>query len=176
MLSTTYWIEQRSDVSGRTFAAEAFRSGICPAMTTWEINKPTARFHYFRQTHRLFLKRITCINICRSRHRLQSSSRALYLFVLANQSRHSTMPLPVPLSSQEKFTNASTLPIPVSETSPSSNSAVSQAAASATSATNGAAEGGSSAAQHTKSEVEKAADKLYEERMEDEYAKREGGA
>lgn len=42
---------------------------------------------------------------------------------------------------------------------------------------------GSSAAAETKagvaqtaSEVEKAADKLYRERMEDEYAKREGGA
>ena len=35
---------------------------------------------------------------------------------------------------------------------------------------------GSSAAQETKSEVEQAADKLYEERMEEEYAKREGGA
>lgn len=42
---------------------------------------------------------------------------------------------------------------------------------------------GSSAAQETKagvgqaaSEVEKAANKLYEERMGDEYAKREGGA
>ncbi|KAK3061050.1 hypothetical protein LTS18_007131, partial [Coniosporium uncinatum] len=30
--------------------------------------------------------------------------------------------------------------------------------------------------QKTKSEAEKAADKLYEERIEDEYAKREGGA
>ena len=39
-----------------------------------------------------------------------------------------------------------------------------------------AAANGSSAAQETKSEVEKAADKLYEERIEDEYAKREGGA
>lgn len=38
------------------------------------------------------------------------------------------------------------------------------------------ASAGSSAAQNTKSEVEKAADKLYEERIEDEYAKREGGA
>lgn len=85
------------------------------------------------------------------------------------------MPLPV-LTSQEKPTNASTLPNPISETSASSNSAVSQAAASATSATNGAAENGSSAAQHTKSEVEMAANKLYEERMEEEYAKREGGA
>lgn len=35
---------------------------------------------------------------------------------------------------------------------------------------------GSSAAQQTKSEVEQAADKLYEERIEEEYAKREGGA
>jgi len=86
------------------------------------------------------------------------------------------MPVPVPNTSPEKPTNASTLPAPISETSPSSNSAVSQATASATSATNGAAENGSSAARHTKSEVEMAADKLYEERMEDEYAKREGGA
>lgn len=86
------------------------------------------------------------------------------------------MPLPVPNTSQEKPTNASTLPAPISETAPSSNSAVSQATASATFATNGAAENGSSAAQHTRSEVEMAADKLYEERMEDEYAKREGGA
>ncbi len=45
------------------------------------------------------------------------------------------------------------------------------------------AKNGSSAAAETKagvaqtaSEVEKAANKLYEERMEDEYAKREGGA
>ncbi|MCJ1314118.1 hypothetical protein MMC25_007798 [Agyrium rufum] len=42
--------------------------------------------------------------------------------------------------------------------------------------TDAGASNGNSAAGHTKSEVEKAADKLYEERMEDEYAKREGGA
>ncbi|KAI9835654.1 MAG: hypothetical protein M1837_003681 [Sclerophora amabilis] len=35
---------------------------------------------------------------------------------------------------------------------------------------------GSSAAQKTKSQVEEAAERVYEERMEDEYAKREGGA
>ena len=52
-------------------------------------------------------------------------------------------------------------------------SAVSQAASSVTDA---GASKGSSAAQQTKSEVEKAADKLYEENMELEYAKREGGA
>lgn len=46
----------------------------------------------------------------------------------------------------------------------------------------GASSGSSAAAQtkagvaQTASEVEKAANKLYEERMEDEYAKREGGA
>ncbi|MCJ1318745.1 hypothetical protein MMC15_004075 [Xylographa vitiligo] len=51
--------------------------------------------------------------------------------------------------------------------------AVQRAAASVPDA--GAASG-SSAAQETKSEVEMAADKLYEERMEEEYAKREGGA
>ena len=35
---------------------------------------------------------------------------------------------------------------------------------------------GSGAAARTKTEAEIAADKLYEERMEEEYAKREGGA
>jgi hypothetical protein len=35
---------------------------------------------------------------------------------------------------------------------------------------------GSGGARQSKSEAEIAADKLYEERMEDEYAKREGGA
>ncbi|KAI9827521.1 MAG: hypothetical protein M1832_004871 [Thelocarpon impressellum] len=35
---------------------------------------------------------------------------------------------------------------------------------------------GSSAAPRAQSQVERAAEKLYEERMEDEYAKREGGA
>ena len=46
----------------------------------------------------------------------------------------------------------------------------------------GASQGSSAAAQtkagvaQSASEVEKAANKLYEERMEDEYAKREGGA
>ena len=38
------------------------------------------------------------------------------------------------------------------------------------------AESGSSAAASVKSQAEKAADRLYEERIEDEYAKREGGA
>lgn len=35
---------------------------------------------------------------------------------------------------------------------------------------------GSGATQQTQSQVEEAAAKLYEERIEDEYAKREGGA
>ena len=46
----------------------------------------------------------------------------------------------------------------------------------------GASQGSSAAAEtkagvaQTASEVEKAANKLYEERIEDEYARREGGA
>ncbi|KAI9804244.1 MAG: hypothetical protein M1833_007051 [Piccolia ochrophora] len=40
----------------------------------------------------------------------------------------------------------------------------------------GANQGTRQRREEDKSEVEKAAEKLYEERMEDEYAKREGGA
>ncbi|MCJ1435033.1 hypothetical protein MMC27_004403 [Xylographa pallens] len=59
------------------------------------------------------------------------------------------------------------------EAAEEAKSAVQRASASVPDA---GASSGSSAAQHTKSEVEQAADKLYEERMEEEYAKREGGA
>lgn len=67
---------------------------------------------------------------------------------------------------------------PLSEDSPELKSAVSQKSSSFTAVAGqaaGAASGGS-ATEDTKSNVEKAADKLYEERIEDEYAKREGGA
>ena len=72
--------------------------------------------------------------------------------------------MPLPMTTPEKSS---------AQTSVDPSSAVSQAAASVSDA---GASSGSSAAEHTKSEVEQAADKLYEERMEDEYAKREGGA
>ncbi|KAI4135446.1 MAG: hypothetical protein LQ347_000665 [Umbilicaria vellea] len=74
------------------------------------------------------------------------------------------MPLPMP-SSTESPSN--------SETAVKPNSAVNQAASSAS---HTAASPAAPSAQQAKSEAEKAADKLYEERMEDEYAKREGGA
>ncbi|MCJ1338188.1 hypothetical protein MMC09_003473 [Bachmanniomyces sp. S44760] len=72
------------------------------------------------------------------------------------------MPLPIPTTEKPK-----------EDSTVDPQSAVGKAAGSVTDA---GASSGSSAAQQTKSEVEKAADKLYEERMEDEYAKREGGA
>ena len=56
------------------------------------------------------------------------------------------------------------------------NAESTEARQTASNAMDAGASQGSSAAEHTKSEVEKAADKLYEERMEEEYAKREGGA
>ena len=84
------------------------------------------------------------------------------------------MPLPMTETiSSEKPSNSGILPATTNETSTEPKSGVSEASSSVTDA---GASSGSSAAQHTKSEVEEAADKLYEERMEDEYAKREGGA
>ena len=74
------------------------------------------------------------------------------------------MPLPMPSSTESPSK---------SETAVDSTSAVNQAASSASHTDSSPA---TSSAQHAKSEAEKAADKLYEERMEDEYAKREGGA
>lgn len=74
------------------------------------------------------------------------------------------MPLPMP-SSSESPSN--------SETAVNSKSAVNQAASSASHTETSPA---NPSTQQAKSEAEKAADKLYEERMEDEYAKREGGA
>lgn len=82
------------------------------------------------------------------------------------------MPLVIPTLS-ENPTNSSSLPagiVPPTSTTETA-SAVSQAA--------GADKDGSVAGEKQsggKSEVEEAAKKLYEERMEEEYAKREGGA
>lgn len=82
------------------------------------------------------------------------------------------MPLIIPGLS-ENPTNSSSLPagiVPATSTTETA-SAVSQAAGA--DKDNSAADGRQSGA---KSEVEEAADKLYEERIEEEYAKREGGA
>lgn len=69
------------------------------------------------------------------------------------------MPIPVHTNVEKPST---------SETNPSSGH--SQATAQTSNQQSGAA------FQTTKSEAELAAEKLYEERMEEEYAKREGGA
>ncbi|MCJ1462244.1 hypothetical protein MMC07_000844 [Pseudocyphellaria aurata] len=82
------------------------------------------------------------------------------------------MPLIIPALS-ENPTNSSSLPastVPATSTTETA-AAVAEAA--------GADQGSSSAEGKQgggKSEVEAAADKLYEERIEEEYAKREGGA
>ena len=86
---------------------------------------------------------------------------------------HSITKMPLPMATSEKPYDSTSLSSVSPESSNNTSSAVSKAAASVTDA---GASSGSSAAQHTKSEAEQAADKLYEERMEDEYAKREGGA
>lgn len=78
--------------------------------------------------------------------------------------------MPLPLTSEEKPSNSTTFDAQSQE---DAKSAVHRASESVPDA---GASKGSSAAQATKSEVEKAADRVYEERMEDEYAKREGGA
>jgi len=83
------------------------------------------------------------------------------------------MPLPTSISNSENPSNSST-----SERDSGVNSSLREASSTIANdaGNNASAQSGSSAAQHTKSQVEKAADKLYEERIEDEYAKREGGA
>ena len=80
------------------------------------------------------------------------------------------MPLPLTEATAEKHSNKGSQDL---------KSAVSQASSSiaAEAGKSGGAGAGSSAAEHTSKEMEKAAaDKIYEENIEDEYAKREGGA
>ena len=73
------------------------------------------------------------------------------------------MPLPV-YTSHEKPSTSETR-----ETTKSQQDALATGASNASQTTGGALGG-------TKSEAEIAAEKLYEERIEEEYAKREGGA
>ena len=80
------------------------------------------------------------------------------------------MPHPLTEPAAEKHT---------SEASQDLKSAVSQASSTIAkeAGISGGAASGSSAAEHTSKEMEKAAaDKIHEENIEDEYAKREGGA
>ena len=145
-------------------AAESFRSSGRNGAVGASIKHLLSRFKInftFQATARNFLQRDT------EHHYLtfRASTRAS---VTTN-----SMPLPTSTSASEKPSNSST-----SDTNQDLRSNLSQASSiAADQAGNSAgANAGSSAAQHTKSEVEKAADKLYEERIEDEYAKREGGA
>ena len=70
------------------------------------------------------------------------------------------------------------LPLTPSEKSSTSNSTSSTTPSNTNIPDNGALKGnpGSEAQGKEASEAQKAADRLYEERMEEEYAKREGGA
>ncbi|EOD47912.1 hypothetical protein NA57DRAFT_72275 [Neofusicoccum parvum] len=69
------------------------------------------------------------------------------------------------------------LPIYTSEKPSTSETGVSENNTSAAqTATSTSSSAGAQAQQQPKSEAELAAEKLYEERMEEEYAKREGGA
>ena len=82
-----------------------------------------------------------------------------------------TMPLPS-LTGSDKPSNSDTSISPESVTN-----SVSSAMDSAHSSSGGsAAEEAKAGVSQTASEASKAADKLYEENIEDEYAKREGGA
>ena len=68
--------------------------------------------------------------------------------------------MPIPMAG-EKPSNMNVEPNPVTDSSIPSSSA---------------AQADCSPASQAKTEAEEAADRLYEERMEEEYAKREGGA
>ena len=81
------------------------------------------------------------------------------------------------MSSSERLSNSSDLPVSSTSATSSTNNSVQRAAASAA-GQDVTAQGqtGAGTVEHTKGQAEKAAEKLYEERIEDEYAKREGGA
>lgn len=67
------------------------------------------------------------------------------------------------------------MPIPMAGENPSnSNIEPDPAAVSVTESS--IAQAATDTGSHTKTEAEEAADRLYEERIEEEYAKREGGA
>lgn len=83
------------------------------------------------------------------------------IFKYTYQTNKSLIKMPSATGSSEKPSNSSIEPNPVTDSSIS---------------TSGAAQTATNTTSHTKTEAEEAADRLYEERIEDEYAKREGGA
>lgn len=69
------------------------------------------------------------------------------------------------------------MPVPIqTSTEKPSKTTTSETAQPASKASNQPSQIGSTGQQQTKSEAELAAERLYEERIEEEYAKREGGA
>lgn len=68
------------------------------------------------------------------------------------------------------------MPIPMAGETPSNSSIESNPATDAAVLSPSTTQAAADASPQTKTEAEEAADRLYEERIEEEYAKREGGA
>ena len=68
------------------------------------------------------------------------------------------------------------MPIPMAGEKPSNSTVEHNTVTDSSIPSSSAAQAGSSTAPQAKTETEEAADRLYEERIEEEYAKREGGA
>jgi hypothetical protein len=75
-----------------------------------------------------------------------------------------------------KLTLAVRMPLPMADEKPSNSSVEPNPATDALILNSSAAQAEASTSSQRKTEVEEAADRLYEERIEEEYAKREGGA
>ncbi|KAI9738627.1 MAG: hypothetical protein M1834_008132 [Cirrosporium novae-zelandiae] len=80
------------------------------------------------------------------------------------------MPIPLTTSSLENPSNSEALSAPAAETTNTQHQTTNNTTDAEVSS------GSAGAVGQQKSEAELAAEKLYEERMEEEYAKREGGA
>jgi hypothetical protein len=68
------------------------------------------------------------------------------------------------------------MPIPMAGEKPSNSTVEPNTVTDSSIPSSSAAQAGSSPAPQAKTEAEEVADRLYEERIEEEYAKREGGA
>ncbi|EAT84060.1 hypothetical protein HBI56_059400 [Parastagonospora nodorum] len=96
-----------------------------------------------------------CAAACPTTH---AQSNILQVSITTTNSETATMPVPMNSATTDKSTASSA----TAQTAQNANSTSTQSVASTS---------------HTeKTEQEKEAERLYEERMEEEYAKREGGA
>jgi len=68
------------------------------------------------------------------------------------------------------------MPLPMAGEKPSNSSVEPNASTDSSIPNSAVAQGNTNTSSQTKTEAEEAADRLYEERIEEEYAKREGGA